>query len=244
MTLNQLRLLDAGHAAEGAWKGQFAEQCGPCAGRPCAGGPCAGGPCAGGPTTGPGATCDATIIPIVTGTVDEALVNELTAALLEDQDRADPAEAGRRNRAQRSVRQILVRAAADLLSGPSGLTAYLRTGLLSSAAGSPSLVLDIGTASDTVPAHLRRAVIARDQRCRFPGCDQPAAACQPHHLVPRASGGRHSLTNLLLLCSFHHLIAVHRWGWTVTLHPDATVTATNPGGTRVFHGHGPPATAA
>jgi HNH endonuclease len=93
-------------------------------------------------------------------------------------------------------------------------------------------------------AHLRRAVIIRDRHCRFPGCDQPAAACQPHHIIPRAAGGPHRLTNLLLLCSFHHLIAVHRWDWTITLHPDATVTATSPDRTQIFHSHSPPANAA
>ncbi len=92
--------------------------------------------------------------------------------------------------------------------------------------------------------HLRRAVTARDRGCRFPGCDQPPAACQPHHLIPRAEGGATSLGNLLLLCSFHHLIAVHRWGWSIALHPDGTATAASPGHARTYHGHGPPGQAA
>jgi hypothetical protein len=49
---------------------------------------------------------------------------------------------------------------------------------------------------------------------------------------------------LLLLCVFHHLIAVHRWGWSVVLVPDETVTATSPDRTRILHSHGPPARAA
>jgi hypothetical protein len=41
------------------------------------------------------------------------------------------------------------------------------------------------------------------------------------------------------------LIAIHRWGWQIRLHPDGTVTAISPDGSRVLHGHGPPpATAA
>ncbi len=95
--------------------------------------------------------------------------------------------------------------------------------------------------SDTIPVHLRRAVIARDRHCRFPGCEQPPAACHPHHLIPRAEGGRASLANLLLLCSFHHLIAVHRWGWALTLHPDGTVIAISPDTRRAYYSHGPPA---
>jgi hypothetical protein len=37
---------------------------------------------------------------------------------------------------------------------------------------------------------------------------------------------------------------VHRWGWQITLHPDATVTATSPDRTRTLHSHGPPSRAA
>jgi hypothetical protein len=45
-------------------------------------------------------------------------------------------------------------------------------------------------------------------------------------------------------CPFHHLIAVHRWGWTITLHADGTATATSPDGQRTLHSHGPPTAAA
>jgi hypothetical protein len=45
------------------------------------------------------------------------------------------------------------------------------------------------------------------------------------------------------LCAFHHLIAVHRWNWTITLNPDGTTTAAGLNG-RVIHSHGPPASAA
>jgi Domain of unknown function (DUF222) len=151
------------------------------------------------------------------------------------------ADAARRERALRAARQIVIAAAADLLSGPGGLASWLRAGLAPGPAATLSLPLDVGTATDTIPAHLRRAVTARDRHCRFPGCAQPPAACQPHHLIPRSEGGPTSLGNLLLLCTFHHLIAVHRWGWQITLHPDATVTATSPGRGRVLRSHSPPA---
>jgi hypothetical protein len=49
---------------------------------------------------------------------------------------------------------------------------------------------------------------------------------------------------LILLCPFHHLIAVHRWGWTITLHADGTTTATSPDRRRTLHSHGPPTAAA
>jgi len=153
-------------------------------------------------------------------------------------------DAARRARAERAARRMILAAAADLLSGPGGLAAYLRTRLLPSIAASVSLPLDIGTATDTIPVHLRRAVAVRDRGCRFPGCDQPVAACQPHHIIPRAQGGPTSLTNLILMCSFHHLIAIHRWGWGIVLLPDGSVTVTSPDGDRSYHSHGPPTPAA
>jgi hypothetical protein len=214
------------------------------------------------PAAGPGYDCDATIVPVVTGQVDTAVLDQLTAALLAGHNpatgwhkpatsRPDPrsgedgqAEAARRRLADNALRQILIARAADLLSGPHGLAAYLRTGLMNGPAASVSLPLDVGAATETIPAHLRRLVILRDRRCRFPGCNQPPAACQPHHILPRSKGGKTCLTNLLMLCTFHHLIAVHRWGWGIVLLPDGTVAATSPIDGRVLRSHGPPANAA
>ena len=58
-----------------------------------------------------------------------------------------------------------------------------------------------------------------------------------HHIIPRSQGGATKLTNLLLLCTFHHLILIHRWGWTITLNADGTTTATSPTSHRVLHSH-------
>ena len=235
MTLDQLRGQPGAGAAEAAWAAAIA---------------------------GPGYDCDATIVPIVTGHIDTQILGQLAVALLARQnpvgwhaprgqsgppDRHEcdrEANEARRELARRALRQILLARAADLLSGPAGLAAYLRTGLLDGPAASVSLPLDTGAATETIPAHLRRTVITRDRHCRFPGCDQPAAACQPHHVLPRSQGGKTCLTNLLLLCTFHHLIAVHRWGWGIVLLPDGTVTATSPGRDRILHSHGPPSQAA
>jgi 5-methylcytosine-specific restriction endonuclease McrA len=89
-----------------------------------------------------------------------------------------------------------------------------------------------------------RAVLARHQHCTHPGCRVPAAYCQIHHYIPRSKGGRTTLDNLGPVCPFHHLIAVHRWGWTLTLHPDGEVTATSPDGARTLRDHDPPSQAA
>ncbi len=308
MTLEQLRDLDPGHAAETGWArtASGAPGAGTGGGTAAADAAAATAANAGGTTetstggtgaaraaaraatagaggpwwpgcapAGPGADCDAAIAPVVTGTIDSDVLDQLTAALLGDPDTspasapaadqgaaghaaadwgaagqgpapqgtADPAAADRarerRLRAQRAIRALIISRAADLLFGPAGLTALLRANLpgAGTAVTSRSLPLDVGAATQTIPGHLRRAVTLRDRHCRFPGCDQPPAACQPHHIVPRAQGGTTSLTNMMLLCSFHHLIAVHRWGWAITLHPDTTVTATSPDGKRT---HGPP----
>ena len=118
----------------------------------------------------------------------------------------------------------------------------MRTRQLGARLAGPSLPLDIGYAT-TIPAGIRNAVILRDRRCRWPGgCHQPAAACQVHHVRHKAHGGPTSLGQCVLLCSFHHQVVIHRWGWTLVLNPDGT-TAWNPDRTKVLHSHGPPARA-
>ena len=90
-----------------------------------------------------------------------------------------------------------------------------------------------------VASHLRKAVIQRDKKCRFPGCQHPPSVCQIHHLIPWAKGGPTTLGNLALFCRYHHIIVIHRWGWNITCHPNGTTTATSPDG-RILHSHGPP----
>ena len=153
------------------------------------------------------------------------------------QEAASPAALAR-------LHDTLLRHAAGLLSGPGGLVSFLRTRLTGDQFPSVSLPLDTGTPTNVISGALRRAVIARDRCCAFPCCDHPPAACQVHHLTPRAHSGETRLTNLVLLCAFHHLTAVHRWGWTLTLHADGTITAVNPDRTRTLHSHGPPSRAA
>jgi uncharacterized protein DUF222/HNH endonuclease len=168
------------------------------------------------------------------------------------------------------LRRALLGLAIQTLSGPGGLASHLRTtlttptpagdgegaavtaattvpaGPVPARAGlaSISLPLDIGAATPTIPAHIRKAAGIRHRRCAFPGCRQPVSACDLHHLIPRSRGGPTSLANLVPLCQFHHLTAVHRWGWTLRLHADGTTTATSPDGSRVFHSHSPPGWAA
>jgi hypothetical protein len=91
------------------------------------------------------------------------------------------------------LRRALLGMAADALSGPGNLAARLRAALDERPLTTVSLPLDIGAATEIIPAHLRRAVTTRHPCCAFPGCDQPASVCDIHHIVPRSRGGPTSL---------------------------------------------------
>ena len=144
-------------------------------------------------------------------------------------------------RSEDALVQAIIGKAVDLLSGPGGLASFLRRRQLGARLGGPSLPLDVGVSRD-IPAAIRRAVILRDQHCRFPGgCDQPAAACEVHHLRHQAHGGPTSVTECALFCFYHHQVVIHQWGWTVILNPDGTTTAWNKDKTKIIHSHSPPA---
>ncbi len=186
---------------------------------------------------GPGAACDAMIQPVVTGNVDQQLLDHLA-----DRDYLTELAAAAADRPAADRHAMILGQAIALLSGPAGRAALLRR-KLGGPAATISLPLDIAGTLDTIPTHLRRAVRKRDQHCRFPGCDLPAAGCDVHHITHRKDGGRHALGNLALLCRFHHHIAIHRWNWQLTLNPDGTTTAVSPDGQRVLHSHAPPTAA-
>ena len=230
-------------------------------------------------------SCDATIIPVVTGDIDPAALDDLVSLCLhyaghgshcgagqdasppqhpqdrDPQDRdprdrdqpaatGEPAAAGQPSappgprpptpQALEMLRHAIIGTAVDLVSGPGGLASFLRTRLAGPRLAGPSLPLDVGHSAD-IPAAIRRAVILRDQHCRWAGgCDQPAAACEVHHVTHLADGGKTSVDGCALYCFFHHQVAIHQWGWTVALHPDGTTTARSPDGTKTFHSHSPP----
>ena len=90
-------------------------------------------------------------------------------------------------------------------------------------------VLDVGRSRRTVPPPMRRALVVRDDGCRFPGCDRPSGWCDAHHVVHWSAGGPTALDNLVLLCDRHHHV-VHQPGWNAkfdgealrVLRPDGT----------------------
>ncbi len=57
------------------------------------------------------------------------------------------------------------------------------------------------------------ALIARDRGCTFPDCDKPPEWCQRHHVVSWADGGSTDLSNLTLVCGYHHR-EFERRGWS------------------------------
>ena len=70
--------------------------------------------------------------------------------------------------------------------------------------GPSSEVLDVGRKTRVIPAALRRAVIARDRQCVRRGCTRPARWADVHHLISWVDGGETVITNLCLLCRYHH----------------------------------------
>jgi Domain of unknown function (DUF222)/HNH endonuclease len=142
-----------------------------------------------------------------------------------------------------SLEQGIIGKAIELLSGPGGLASFLRRQQLGVRLGGPSQPLDIGY-SNNVPAGIRKAVKARDLHCQWAGgCDQPASACEVHHLKHKSNGGETNLENCILLCFFHHQVVIHRMGWTLVRNPDGTTTAWNRDRSKVLRSHSPPARA-
>ena len=85
--------------------------------------------------------------------------------------------------------------------------------------GGTGQILDAGRARRLATGPLRRALVARDRGCAFPGCDRPPRWCDAHHVVPWSAGGQTGLPNLVLLCGHHHRL-IHRSDWTVRLAAD------------------------
>jgi hypothetical protein len=75
---------------------------------------------------------------------------------------------------------------------------------------------------------LRRAVLARDGACVFPGCDRPIT--EIHHRKHWANGGRTDLANLDGNCKYHHRL-LHEGGWSMQRDDAGRVTFRRPDGT-------------
>ena len=79
--------------------------------------------------------------------------------------------------------------------------------------------LNLARTARTVTAKQRKALIARDHTCAFPGCGKPASWTEAHHIRHWADGGRTDMNNLVLLCGFHHRL-LHHSDWEVFIGAD------------------------
>ncbi|HKU39586.1 MAG TPA: DUF222 domain-containing protein, partial [Polyangiales bacterium] len=73
--------------------------------------------------------------------------------------------------------------------------------------------LKLGRKSRTVSTALRRALVARDRGCCFPGCTNQRFM-DAHHIQHWVDGGRTDLDNLALVCRRHHRF-LHEYGYSV-----------------------------
>ena len=198
-------------------------------------------------------SCDALIVPVVTGSPDWAVIGQMItlitdahghAAARAAADAAPPARPGGPARAAGSalpawpqplepqqwqdLQHALARLAIHFVSGPGAIASALRRALLDAPLNGKSVILDVGYA-DTIPDAIRKAVIARDKGCAWPGgCHRRPAHCDVHHVKHKKHGGKTSVTDCVLLCQYHHDICIHRLGWEFELLPDGSTRATSP----------------
>jgi len=193
--------------------------------------------------------CEAMIVPVVTGDIDPAAIEDLITACVQyhrvrtqpaaQQDGAAAPSPGIAADVLAMLEHQILAQVLQVVSGPGGVASFLRRNLLGKGLNGPSLPLDVGQ-TDDIPVHLRRLVALRDQTCRHPGgCDQPAAGCEPHHVIHRKDGGRTSLSGLQDWCHWHHHVLLHQLGWQLTVHPDGTSQVTSPD-VNTIRSHSPP----
>ncbi len=91
--------------------------------------------------------------------------------------------------------------------------------------------LSVGRRSRTIPAHIRRAIEARDRGCRFPSCNQ-RYYLHGHHIEHWAHGGETSEANLVMLCHHHHTL-VHEGGYSIRRLQGGRLSFLRPDGKRI-----------
>jgi len=88
--------------------------------------------------------------------------------------------------------------------------------------------LDIGRKTRIIPPAMRRALKARDENCRFPGCTHKHYI-DGHHIKHWSEGGETSLDNLVQLCRHHHRL-VHEGGFSCAKNSDDKIEFHSPEG--------------
>jgi len=103
-------------------------------------------------------------------------------------------------------------------------------------------VVALGRVRREPPAWMSRQLRYRDRGGVFPGCGTRAFT-DAHHIEWWSRGGRTTLENLALICSWHHKL-VHEYGWRIERGTDGVVRWFRPNGVRYRAGPGPPVTLA
>ncbi|PII82795.1 hypothetical protein BMH32_14505 [Leucobacter sp. OLJS4] len=75
-------------------------------------------------------------------------------------------------------------------------------------------------------AEMRRFLSARDQRCRFPGCNIVPHRADQDHTIDAARGGPTTVANLSVLCRRHHMMK-HHAGIGMVQRPDGEIEWTS-----------------
>jgi hypothetical protein len=187
--------------------------------------------------------CDAMIVPMVTGSPNWDLISEMVTLVTEAYNHHS-AKVGTPlpPEAWEALQYALAKLAIGFVSGPGALASALRRSLLRGPLNTRSVILDVGYA-DTIPDSIRKAVIARDKGCAWPGgCNRRPASCDVHHVRHKRHGGKTSTNDCVLLCQYHHDICIHREGWEFELLPDGSTRARSPDGKTILRSHGPPPT--
>ncbi len=88
--------------------------------------------------------------------------------------------------------------------------------LLAVQKGARGEVLDVGRKTRSIPPALRRAVMLRDERCRFPGCTHDRFI-DVHHVEHWMNGGETKLSNVVVAVCTHHHRVLHEGGFRMAL---------------------------
>lgn len=179
-------------------------------------------------------------------TAADGLVHLVSAYLAEDH-KNDAKDGEGASCAPSERHQLVIHLDRELTSGDATMSASLEDGtrvsaetlrrvacdggLVAAAVDEQSAVLDVGRRTRAIPTAIRRALWIRDRGCRFPGCVN-RRFIHGHHIQHWLHGGRTSLDNLVLLCSFHHRL-VHEGGFVLAVREGTEVTVHAPDGTRL-----------
>jgi hypothetical protein len=140
------------------------------------------------------------------------------------------AEAARAAHGEAEPYQVVVEVDADSLATGRGTRCELREGPVLASETARHIACDAPVATVTtrggevadasartrrVPPRMRRALEARDQTCRWPGCGARRFR-HAHHVIHWVRGGETRLSNLVLVCRFHRRL-LHEGGYCLVL---------------------------